>query len=191
MKKLNSIQNIILIVLICIFLAIFVFSYKYQNQSLPKLVFENEPDFDILNKSYAYISGSVNNPGVYKVNDETRIIDLINTAGGFDINTNEEFVAEKMNLSKLVADQDHIFIPKKESESSSVLSSESSQSGQEDGLISINNASESELTTISGVGPATAQKIIDNRPYSKLEDLLKVQGIGQATLNKLLPFIRL
>jgi competence protein ComEA len=41
-----------------------------------------------------------------------------------------------------------------------------------------------ELETLNGVGPSTAQKIIDGRPYTKIEDLLNVSGIGEATLNK-------
>jgi len=51
--------------------------------------------------------------------------------------------------------------------------------------ININSALLSELDQITGVGPATAQKIIDNRPYNSLDDLLKVKGIGPATLEKI------
>jgi len=55
---------------------------------------------------------------------------------------------------------------------------------QEGGCISINNATQAELETLNGVGPSTAQKIIAGRPYTKIEDLLNVSGIGQATLDK-------
>ena len=53
------------------------------------------------------------------------------------------------------------------------------------GKISINNASQAELESLSGVGPSTAQKIINGRPYGKLEDLMNVSGIGQVTYDKL------
>jgi len=51
--------------------------------------------------------------------------------------------------------------------------------------IDINTASLEELDKIYGVGPATAQKIIDNRPYNSLDDLIKVSGIGEITLQKI------
>jgi len=51
--------------------------------------------------------------------------------------------------------------------------------------IDINTASLEELDKIYGVGPATAQKIIDNRPYNSLDDLIKVSGIGETTLQKI------
>jgi competence protein ComEA len=57
-------------------------------------------------------------------------------------------------------------------------------SANDGGCISINNATLQELETLNGVGPSTAQKIIDGRPYTKIEDLLNVSGIGEATLNK-------
>ena len=51
-------------------------------------------------------------------------------------------------------------------------------------LIDVNSASQSELESLSGVGPKTAQKIIDGRPYSSINDLTRVKGIGNKTLNK-------
>jgi len=53
----------------------------------------------------------------------------------------------------------------------------------------INNDPIHILTEIKGIGPATAKKIIAARPFTKVDDLLKVQGIGNATLNKIKPFL--
>ncbi|MBT7957798.1 MAG: hypothetical protein HN759_00550 [Akkermansiaceae bacterium] len=53
----------------------------------------------------------------------------------------------------------------------------------------INKASRDELMQLPGVGKATADGIIGNRPYGKPEDLLKVSGIGKKTLEKLKPFL--
>ncbi|MDP8247964.1 MAG: ComEA family DNA-binding protein [Candidatus Tritonobacter lacicola] len=51
-------------------------------------------------------------------------------------------------------------------------------------LIDINSASQSELESLSGVGPATAKKIIDGRPYSSINDITRVKGIGNKTFAK-------
>ena len=51
-------------------------------------------------------------------------------------------------------------------------------------LIDINTASQSELESLSGVGPSTAKKIIDGRPYSSINDITRVKGIGSKTFAK-------
>jgi len=54
-----------------------------------------------------------------------------------------------------------------------------------DGQVDINSASAKELDKITGVGEAIAQRIIDNRTYDSIDDLLRVKGIGEATLAKI------
>ncbi|MFW5703169.1 MAG: ComEA family DNA-binding protein, partial [Candidatus Dojkabacteria bacterium] len=51
--------------------------------------------------------------------------------------------------------------------------------------VNLNTATQSELESLPGVGPATSEKIIQNRPYSTPEDLMDVSGIGEATFAKL------
>ena len=51
--------------------------------------------------------------------------------------------------------------------------------------VDINNATIEELQTITGIGPVYAQRIIDNRPFSSLDDLIKIKGIGEKTLQKI------
>jgi hypothetical protein len=58
-------------------------------------------------------------------------------------------------------------------------------------LVDINRASLEELVTIRGIGPGLAQGIIDNRPYTDINDLVRVPGINQIKLLALMPFITL
>ena len=51
--------------------------------------------------------------------------------------------------------------------------------------VDINTATIEELQTITGIGPVYAQRIIDERPFSSLDDLVKVSGIGEKTLQKI------
>ena len=61
--------------------------------------------------------------------------------------------------------------------------------GGGDGTVNINTANSEQLQTLSGVGPVTAQKIIDHREssggFKKIEDIMKVSGIGTKTFEKL------
>ncbi len=57
--------------------------------------------------------------------------------------------------------------------------------------VSINKAKSEELQTIKGIGPAIAEAIIKGRPYKKLDDLLKVKGIGDKKFEEIKPYVTL
>lgn len=66
-----------------------------------------------------------------------------------------------------------------------------SQDGSDAMLISINSASQFELELLPGVGPVTAQKIIDNRPYETLEELVIKKAVGQKLFEKIKQYVSL
>ena len=150
------------------------------------------------------ISGAVSTPGVYCFPDGSSIIDAVKRANGFTQDAGFKYISMKMNLSAEMKDNSKVYIPFESDYNCNLLAfslpkevvdiinvpQESNEdvnngdSANDGGCISINNATLQELETLNGVGPSTAQKIIDGRPYSKIEDLLNVSGIGEATLNK-------
>lgn len=131
-------------------------------------------------KIYADISGCVEEPGVYEVEEGTRIFQLIERAGGLT----KDADIEGLNRAEIVSDGQKIIIYAKgesqESENTGVSSS---------GKININTADASQLQTISGVGPVTAEKIIEyrkaNGKFSSIEDIKNVSGIGDKTFEKI------
>jgi hypothetical protein len=62
--------------------------------------------------------------------------------------------------------------------------------GEGDLVVNVNNATEAELETIPGIGPAISKQIIAGRPYGRIEDLERVRGIGRYTLNSIRPYVK-
>lgn len=119
------------------------------------------------------VSGAVARPGVYSFQDNSRIQDALIAAGGLSAQADREYVAKSINLAALLKDGIKIYIPKVgenvqqiQSSTSNLPSDQSSISG-----ISVNNASSQELDSLPGIGSVTAQKIINGRPYSSIEEL--------------------
>lgn len=135
-------------------------------------------------KKLAYISGAVNTPGVYEIREDARILDLVQLAGGFDSEVDVEKINKSINLAKRVYNEDQIFIPFYE-EGSVSSTNNSSNISSNGGLVNINSANTTELESLPGVGPKTAEKIISNRPYSDKKDILAVPGIGDSTYNEI------
>lgn len=128
-----------------------------------------------------YILGAVQNPGVYFMPPGSRVIDAIAAAGG---ETAEADLA-RVNLAARLEDEEQIYVPRlgEETASLQVLSTPTSQSATQSGLININTATAQELETLPGIGPALAQRIVDfrtaNGPFASIEQIIDVSGIGE------------
>ncbi|MFH0864255.1 MAG: ComEA family DNA-binding protein [Candidatus Gottesmanbacteria bacterium] len=134
-------------------------------------------------KIKADIEGSVVNPGVYELNSGSRIQDLLIMAGGLTATADREWMNRSLNQAAKVADGAKIYIPMVNDATVSKVDSSEQKATNE--LISINSASLSELDTLSGVGPVTAQKIIDGRPYQTIEELVSRKIVGQSVFEKI------
>lgn len=136
-------------------------------------------------KYYVDISGEVKNPGVYQVKKGTRLVDLIEKAGGLTQKAN----LDAINQASFVEDGSKIIIPSKDGSSeSSGETGETSSGITATGKVNINQASQDELMTLPGVGAVIAQRIIEYRSanrFGSIEDIKNVKGIGDATYEKL------
>lgn len=130
------------------------------------------------------VSGAVLSPGVYSLPSGSRIEDAIKAAGGVTEEVDTQYLAKSINLAQKVSDGTKIYIPfSGEGGVSSGGSVAGASSGQEP--VNINNAGLDVLDKLPGVGPVTAQKIIDNRPYSGIEELLTKKSVSRSVYEKI------
>lgn len=122
------------------------------------------------------IEGAVLNPGVYHLSQDSRMQDLLIKAGGLSAKADRDAVAKRINLAVRLTDGAKIYIPvvgesfdKAQDKQVQGVSSQISDSSTS--LISINDANEEALDSLPGVGKVTANKIIQARPYSSLDEL--------------------
>lgn len=156
------------------------------------------------------IKGEVNNPGIYKLKKGSRIIDVVGEAGGLT----EYADTSVINLSKKITDEMVIiiysqkevqnWITTKEQEeylqkkclqeegqvenNACIENQESTEQKSTSTIVNINTATKEELMTLSGIGEAKAEAIISYRektPFTKIEDLKNVSGIGDSTFEEI------
>ena len=119
------------------------------------------------------IEGAVRKPGVYKLNSQSRLQDIIAKAGGITGNADKYYFARNFNLASVLKDEQKIYIPAvEESRSTGDNMSGDSPENLNASLININTATRAELDSLAGVGGVTADKIISSRPYNSVEELM-------------------
>lgn len=135
------------------------------------------------------VSGAVKSPAVIELKQGDRVQDAIEAAGGLKKNAD----ISNINRAAHVKDGDKINIPEKNKGSGAyagvISAGNAANDLKSDSLVNINTATEAELQTLTGVGPAIASKIINYREQSggfhTKEDIKKVSGIGDKTYEKL------
>lgn len=163
------------------------------------------------NKIIIYIIGEVKQEGVYELDENSRISDAIEKAGG----TKENADLSQINLAYKIEDGMRIYIPKKgelvqdkekiEDKTQEVVTDKSTditnttsvntnlstnkKSKTDIEKINLNKATQTELETLPGIGPSTAEKIIayrkENGNFKNIEDIMNVNGIGESKYNKI------
>lgn len=141
------------------------------------------------------VAGAVVKPGVYHLSSEARLQDALIAAGGLSGNADRAWVAKSLNLAAKLQDAAKIYIPNK-NENSSIRQAEDKNQNYTGGSsgtgvinsnqqMNVNTANQSQLESLSGVGSVTAQKIIDGRPYSSIEELLSKKIVGKSVFGKI------
>lgn len=159
-----------------------------------------------------HVAGAVNNPGVYRLRYGSRVDDAVAAAGGATTTAN----LDAINLATVLNEGEQIYVPKRGEKPHTITGRPQVGGGATGGAsnggaggvnggasgvnggalstININLASVVELEQLPGVGPATAKAIVayreKNGAFQRVEDLLKVRGIGPAKLSEILPRAR-
>lgn len=136
-------------------------------------------------KIFVDIEGAVVKPGTYSLKSDSRLKDALSAAGGISDEADKVWVEKNLNLASKVTDGIKIYVPRVGEETSSASTSTVSSSNVSGLLININSATASELDTLSGIGPVTAQKIIDNRPYASISELVSKKAVTQSVFDKI------
>ena len=118
------------------------------------------------------IAGAIVKPGVYELLASDRVERLLIASGGLSANADREWISKNLNKAAKLVDGQKIYVPKEGEQELAPIKSGSGRSGRLGEAININNASVAELDALSGIGAVRAQKIIDNRPFSSVEELL-------------------
>lgn len=140
-----------------------------------------------MEKVYVDIKGAVEHPNVYQMLSTERVIDALNKA---KLSKNAD--VSQINLSEKLIDQKLIYVPTKGEPPHTIRNNNSpitSNQNSENKQVNLNNATESELKGVPGIGPTKAKEIINYREqngrFDKIDDLKKIKGFGEKTFEKL------
>jgi competence protein ComEA len=129
------------------------------------------------------VVGAVRRPGVYRLRDGSRVADAVARAGG----PTAKAQLELLNLAARVGDGEQVVVPRRGA--IGAMQVPSGGGGGVAGPVHLNSATLEQLDALPGVGPVTAQKIVDYRtrhgPFRSVDDLDAIPGIGPARLGQL------
>ena len=167
-----------------------------------------------------HVCGAVLSPGVYTLEEGARVCDAVEAAGGFTDEADTQWcnlalcVSDSQKVQIPTREETALLAAQGLSDTGGQNGMDgrtgeaglaspggltfsdglASPDGRSSAGLNINTATAEELTSLPGIGPAKAQAIIDHRnmngPFSSVDDLVKVSGIGNAVLDKIRPLIR-
>lgn len=169
--------------LVALIVVVAVGSHIFRSATpIPSVVVASQAEAEAENLSVptltvvVHVVGAVESPGVIELPENSRIIDALAKAGG----AREDAILSGINLARVLFDGEQIVVPSQADEPAAV------SIDAPPGLVSLSRGTSAELETLPRVGPATAARIIawreENGPFTSVDDVLAVSGIGPATL---------
>jgi competence protein ComEA len=133
-----------------------------------------------------HVAGAVRRPGLYRLPEGSRVDDAIAAAGG----ARRQARLDLLNLAALIVDGQQVLVPgRRHAGGPGAGPSTSGPAAAVPAPVNLNTASLEELDSLPGVGPVTAQKILDYRaehgPFASVDELDAIPGIGPARLEQL------
>jgi competence protein ComEA len=148
-----------------------------------QLVYDNTTEEAVI---YVFVCGAVQNEGVYELPVDSRAEAALEAAGGFSENANTSAV----NLAGNLIDGEQLYFPEiGESVVNGNPVNASGDNSLNDERVNLNTATKEQLTSLSGIGDVKAENIIayrdENGSFKNSEDIMNVNGIGQALYDKI------
>ncbi len=201
-QKIIAIIGIVIIVIIIIYYYIVSTRnmYEYEQNEIVETT-EEDTETEEKAKIIVHITGAVKNNGIVEVEEDSRINDVIEAAGGIT----EEADISQVNLAYIIKDGQKIYIPSKNdqeniedleiiSENAGIKIIEAENTTQSNGIVNINTATKEELQKLPGIGESTANKIItyrnENGKFKSIEDIKNISGIGDAKFETIKNYIK-
>lgn len=137
------------------------------------------------------VEGAVKKPGVYRLAQGGRVEDALVLAGGLRKDADLARIAQFMNRAAVVSDGAKLYFYLLSDSPDNIVrrttTNDQGLAGSTDGvgMVSVNSASQSQLEALVGIGPSTAIKIISNRPYQILEELVTKKALSRTIFEKL------
>ncbi len=187
------------VALVITIISLTVYGKNYQENANKETLIKDQSERVMSENIIVDVSGAVKKPNIYKIGFGARIKDFIDKAGGLSDDADVLFFHRNFNLARIVVDQEKIYVPSVSEINNGIfiqgqlifdynspsLAKTNLAPSESQFLISINYSAIEELDQLPGIGQVTANKIILNRPYTTVEDLLIKKVVNKGVFEKI------
>lgn len=185
------------VVIVLMIIAIFSFAFKGSGEDSKDMTISEQTASksseipERIDKIMVDVSGAVKEPKVVELDDGSRVTDAIEAAGGLA----DDADVTQINRAAFISDGEKIYVPKIGDDIENDISQGTiSKASTSSGKVDLNTATSEELQTINGIGPATAEKILQYRNdvgyFKSIDDIKNVNGIGDKTFENIKEYIK-